>query len=248
MSRQVKKPSENTDKSMPVYRQVACALEDMLSNDYAIGEYLPSENELALRFNVNRHTVRRAIDNLVAAGFVLRQQGKGSLIINNQIEYPIESGRFTASLDMLRRKSTSQVLSSSLVGAAPKIADYLSIDNGEPVSVIETLRFVDNQPMSLITHFLNPQYVPDIHEHYSGGSLHQYIEDQYRLRLKRSNALISAVMPDRQEALYLKSSLTQPLLKIKSFNGVAADITKVVEVSISRSRSDRFQVKIPFSE
>jgi GntR family phosphonate transport system transcriptional regulator len=236
---------KSAGKGLPIYRQLACTLEDMITKDFKVGDYLPSENELSLQFGVNRHTVRRAIDDLVTAGFILRQQGKGSLIINNQIEYPLSSGRFTASLDKLRRHSTSELLKSDRVTSTSKVADYLGISEGNEIIVIETLRFVDNQPISLITHFLNPEYVPDIDNLYLGGSLHQCIQDNYQIKLNRISALISAVMPDRGDAFQLKSSLSQPLLKIKSFNAIENEDEKIVEVSISRNRSDRFQIKIP---
>jgi GntR family phosphonate transport system transcriptional regulator len=71
----------------PRYKQLVYAIEGMISKDFSVGSYLPSENNLALHFGVNRHTVRRAIDDLVAAGFVLRQQGKGSLISTLNILY-----------------------------------------------------------------------------------------------------------------------------------------------------------------
>jgi GntR family phosphonate transport system transcriptional regulator len=250
LSRQVRKIAVDEARDMrdigqPIYRQVASVLEDTIFKNYKTGDYLPSENELALYFKVNRHTVRRALDDLVTAGYVLRQKGKGTLIINDQIEYAFNTGRFTASLDKSRRQSTSVVIRSDVVPASLKMATYLDIKEAAPVVVIETLRFVDKKPISLITHFLNPELVPDIHNSYSGGSLHQHIEDNYRLKLKRVSALISAVMPIVEDAFHLKIALTQPLLKIKSFNALELNVKSVVEVSISRNRSDKFQISVP---
>ena len=50
-----------------VYSQIARSLEDDIQRFYKAGDFLPSEQELAIRFGVNRHTVRRAI----ALGFCL---------------------------------------------------------------------------------------------------------------------------------------------------------------------------------
>lgn len=245
MSRQIKDASAlDYSGDQPIYKQLAYTLEEMICKDYQAGEYLPSENDLAIRFNVNRHTIRRAMDDLVAAGFVLRKQGKGALVINNQIEYSLAQGRFTATLDKLRKSSSSEVLKKDVIPSNSKIAGYLNITAGDPVIVIETLRLVDEQPMSLITHFLNPEYVPDIEQVYNSGSLHTCIEENFGLSLVRTSALISAVMPDNDDAFYLKSSLAKPLLKIKSFNGLQDQPETLVEVSVSRSRSDRFQIKV----
>lgn len=242
LSRQI--DHSKTEDNQPIYRQLAYALEEMISKDYQPGDYLPSENELAEKFSVNRHTVRRAMDDLVAAGFIVRQQGKGCLIINNQIEYSLSAGRFTASLDKLRLSSTSEILKSEIIECNHKIANYLGIDEGQPVTVIETLRFVEDQPMSIITHFLNTQRLPNIGNLYQSGSLHECIEKNYQIKLNRNSALISAVMPNHDEAFYLKCSLTRPLLKVKSFNTLVENSQQVIEVSVSRSRSDRFQIKI----
>lgn len=232
------------DSDQPIYRQLAYILEEMITTDYKPGEYLPSENELSAQFNVNRHTVRRAMDDLVAAGFIIRRQGKGCLVINNQIEYSLSIGRFTATLDKLRLSSTSEVLKRDVIACNKKVANYLGLEEGQEVAMIETLRLVDNQPMSLITHFLNTEFLPGIDQLYQKGSLHECIEKNYQLSLVRTTALISAVMPNHDETFYLRSSLGSPLLKIKSFNGLRDKPEQIIEVSISRSRSDRFQVKI----
>jgi GntR family phosphonate transport system transcriptional regulator len=234
-----------TVTQQPVYRQVSQALEKLICDNCALGDYLPSENRLAAQFQVNRHTVRRAIDELVTAGLIARKQGKGSQIINNRIDYSLTSGRFTATLDKLRRKTQSDVIKEDVIEATEKIAAYLNIDVGSRVIVLDTLRFVDGFPISIITHYLNPMYVPNINKHYTSGSLHECIENMYGLTLCRSEALISAVMPSRDESFLLKVPLSTPLLKIKSFNSVADKKDAVVEVSISRSRADRFQIQVP---
>jgi GntR family transcriptional regulator of arabinose operon len=41
-------------------------------------EQIPTENEIAQTFNVSRHTVRKALDNLENGGFIKREQGKGT--------------------------------------------------------------------------------------------------------------------------------------------------------------------------
>ena len=50
---------------MAIYHKIATQLRDEISARYRSGDLLPSENQLAGRFDVNRHTVRRAIDELV---------------------------------------------------------------------------------------------------------------------------------------------------------------------------------------
>ena len=53
-----------------VYQAVAAQLEQALKERYRCGDYLPSEQQLATRFAVNRHTLRRAVDGLVNKGLL----------------------------------------------------------------------------------------------------------------------------------------------------------------------------------
>ena len=71
----------------PIYRQVALLLEQDIRSHLKPGDLLASEMKLASRFKVNRHTVRRSIDQLVRAGLVVKQQGRGTQVVSNQIEY-----------------------------------------------------------------------------------------------------------------------------------------------------------------
>lgn len=61
------------------YQEIAAKLEQELRQHYRCGDYLPAEQQLAARFEVNRHTLRRAIDQLVEKGWVQRRQGVGVL-------------------------------------------------------------------------------------------------------------------------------------------------------------------------
>ena len=63
------------------YQEIAAQLEQELRQHYRCGDYLPAEQQLAARFEVNRHTLRRAIDQLVEKGWVQRRQGVGVLVL-----------------------------------------------------------------------------------------------------------------------------------------------------------------------
>ena len=51
------------------YQEIAARLEQELRHHYRCGDYLPAEQQLATRFDVNRHTLRRICYRLSAAGF-----------------------------------------------------------------------------------------------------------------------------------------------------------------------------------
>lgn len=68
---------------LPRYRQIA----DVLANDirygkYPVGEFLPTENKLAEKFETSRQTVRESLRVLDQKGLILRKAGSGTLVID----------------------------------------------------------------------------------------------------------------------------------------------------------------------
>jgi GntR family phosphonate transport system transcriptional regulator len=106
---------------MAVYEDVAQALELEIRQTLVSGDYLPSEAELAKRFSINRHTLRRAVDQLVDAGMLLRQHGKGTLVVEHAVEYNIGArARFTEALEAMGHKSFSEVIGRRVLVAAER--------------------------------------------------------------------------------------------------------------------------------
>lgn len=52
----------------------------IIESVYPEGSLLPSENELCATHEVTRPTVRQALSRLAAEGFILKHQGKGSIV------------------------------------------------------------------------------------------------------------------------------------------------------------------------
>src|SRR3546814_15042326 len=77
-------------QEVPRYMALASVLRNELGT-YKSGDYLPSEAQLAQRFGVNRHTLRRAVDVLISEGSVLRQKGRGTCVLPRPIVYPVNA-------------------------------------------------------------------------------------------------------------------------------------------------------------
>src|SRR5690606_6242374 len=77
-------------QEVPRYVELAEVPRSELGGDKS-GDYLPSETQLAQRFGVNRHTLRRAVDVLIAEGSVLRRKGRGTCVLPRPIVYPVDA-------------------------------------------------------------------------------------------------------------------------------------------------------------
>lgn len=72
---------KNNNKSNIYYEQVAESITNKINSGfYKYGEKIPSERELCDCYSVSRTTIRKAIDELVSAGYLVKQQGKGTFI------------------------------------------------------------------------------------------------------------------------------------------------------------------------
>jgi GntR family transcriptional regulator len=71
----------DTGLRAPLYHQVYVALRGWIADGaYAPGARIPTEPELCRAFRVSRITVRRAIDELVRQGALVRRQGSGTFV------------------------------------------------------------------------------------------------------------------------------------------------------------------------
>lgn len=128
------------------------------------GDRLPTENVLAERFGVNRHTARQAIAALAEDGLVESRRGSGTFVTGEAVRLHRIGlrTRLTSSLgDQGSAAATGRVLHSSIEGAPADIARRLRIDSGRAVRV-ETTRAAGGQPISVSTHWFDVERLPDI--------------------------------------------------------------------------------------
>jgi GntR family phosphonate transport system transcriptional regulator len=222
----------------PAYRQISEKLIEQVQTLYQPGDLLPPENELALLFGVNRHTLRKAVDELVTDGLVQRQHGRGVYVLDPAIKYSIgPRTRFTEALEAQGYNTVSQVLDKQLILAKGKIVKRLGIAEGDQVIYIESLREVEGTPFCLISHYLPFSLCPKVMEEYDRGSLHSFLENSCAISLTRQESLVSAALPDAEEGKKLKMPLRVPILKVKSVN-IETTTKKPVEYAVTRFRGD----------
>lgn len=224
----------------PVYRELADILRRELSG-YQAGEFLPGEVQLAERFGVNRHTLRRAIDELVFEGSLLRQQGKGTQVLDRPLIYPMGADTaYSQSLSAQGHGVQALLLKRRYCYASREEAQHLGIAEMAPMIELQTLRKLDQQPVSLIRHRYCASHAPLLAD-YNGGSLRQYLRER-DLPLTRTQSLIGARLPSRDEAALLMMPRHLPALTVFTLSRDRDG--RPVELAQSTSRSDRFQYQV----
>lgn len=235
---------EKRSSDLPVFKQISNILGEEIQRIYKPGDILPSETELAKRFKVNRHTVRRAISELVTLGQLGTLRGKGTIVQQRPINYSIHSTtRFTETLENAGRLAESLVLKKVGIPAEKEVATMLEIEEGRPVILVETLRNMDGAPFSVVSHFLPLDQVFEVMRAYNGGSLHEFLLQHYGIRLRRRISLISAVPPSPLDMEVLNITQNHPLLLVKSVN-VDQKTRQPLEFAVSRFKGISTQLSV----
>src|SRR5690554_6272067 len=228
----------------PVYLKLADTLRERLA-DYNAGDYLPAEAVLADQFQVNRHTLRRAMDELIAEGRVLRRKGRGTCVLPPPIVYPLDAqSAHSATLEGLGLRSTALLLDKRVRPAkTDEIAD-LKLEPEERVIEFDTLRLLDDRPISLISHCFAERHGA-LMRRYQGGSVRGHLARQ-GVVLRRVSTLIAPRAPSQNVAFQLMMPRHTPLLTIRTLS--ADPDGRPFEVSRSLSRADRFNYQVESGE
>jgi GntR family phosphonate transport system transcriptional regulator len=231
------------DTGVTLYAQIAEVLERDYVRQGAPGDRLPSEGELAARFGVNRHTLRRAVDELIADGLLERQHGVGIFITDHLLDYRVGTGtRFTQNLADIGISTDTRVIRKMIAPASSGVARHLALTSDEPVLWMETLRLADGLPFCVISHFLPVEPYSALLNDFQDGSLHKLLSASCGL-LRRTESLVTAVLPQGDDAKLLGITQIRPVLRVKSLNVFDRDNTPV-EYAITRFRADRIQLRI----
>ncbi|PIF21478.1 phosphonate metabolism transcriptional regulator PhnF [Candidatus Pantoea floridensis] len=226
-----------------VYQAVAAQLEQALQERYRCGDYLPSEQQLADHYEVNRHTLRRAVDELVNKGLLQRRHGVGILVLMRPYDYPLHAqARFSQNLMEQGSHPTSERLLAVIRPASGDVASALGISEGDNVIHLRTLRRVNGVAVCVINHFLaDLSWWPALQQFHS-GSLHDFMQQHLGLSLTRSQTRISTRRAQAKECKQLEIALQSPLLCVRTLNKHRDG--KVAEYSVSLTRGDMIELTL----
>lgn len=228
-----------------LWRQIQQTLEaGIASGDLAPGVRLPTEQELSLRFGVNRHTVRRAVASLEERGLVKVDQGRGMFVAETVVDYSLgRRTRFTENILHQSRLPGARVIATERQRASRPVAEALDLRVGATVAMIRRLGQADGRVMALADHFFSLRRFPRIFEvmettqSVSGALARLGVPD-----FVRRTTRITTRLPDRMEAELMQQHRNRPILITESVN---VDLDGApVEYGVGRFAGDRVQLVV----
>ncbi|WP_424811880.1 phosphonate metabolism transcriptional regulator PhnF [Roseococcus sp. YIM B11640] len=231
-----------------LWRQIGAAIEEAIrAGHHAPGDRLPTETELAQRFRVNRHTIRRAMEELEGRGIVRVEQGRGSFVAEDVLDYPLgPRTRFSEIIRAQNREPAGRLLRLAEIPAEARVAELLEIRSGRHVILAERLAMADGRPVALGAHHFPAQRFPKIaamlrEDPSITRALAGSGVPDYRRRITR----ITARMPTAEEAEVLQQSRNRPLLISEAVNVDAEG--RPVDATLTRYAAGRAQLVVEAS-
>lgn len=162
----------------PLYLRLKRWIEDAVARG-AIrpGDALPSERDLALKVDVSRVTVRKAVQHLVRDGVLVQRHGSGTFVApqTHRVEQSLSQLTSFAE-DMARRGMAvrSVWLDRGIYQPSPEETMVLGLSSGEDVARVARLRISGDMPLAIERAALSARVLPDPGR--IGASLYAHLE------------------------------------------------------------------------
>lgn len=160
------------------------------------GDQLPTEPTLCQEYGVSRITVRRAVDELIRSGRLIREQGRGTFVTEPLVTHHLRENfanritGFYRQQTLLGHEVTTRVLGNRIT-RSPEAARSLGINAADEVVCLERLRYLNGKLHQHVTTYLSAASYPGVLDlDLSEGSLFDFLERSYGAVLARNDLLV----------------------------------------------------------
>jgi GntR family transcriptional regulator len=235
----------DTDSFVPYYQQVVEQVRALVkSATVREGDVFYSEGEIAAMLGISKMPVRQAFLKLRSEGLLIIEKGKRPVVGSSQVPWNFQQLRGFS--EEMRRRGlvpSAKVLSLKRTAASAEIAHALHLTVGDPVFALRRLRYVNNEPVALVTSYLPAALFPDLDQQVLGkSSLYAVFEKVYKRKLNWAEEEIGAVVASREVARILGTTAGKPLLFVRE---TTYDLRRIaIEHSHSLLRADRYKATV----
>lgn len=198
------------DEGVTRWRRVADRIRAAIA-DGTVREQLPPETELAERYAVNRHTVRRAIQSLAKEGLLRSERGRGTFVNAPapRLSYPVgPRTRFSENVTAQGRRPSGRLIRSESVRADKALADMLDCTVGAALFRLDKLSVANGLPLSVSTGYFPADRFPNIVRGYAEtGSVTEALKLHGVLDYRRRETRITAERVNPIDAEHLELPL-----------------------------------------
>ncbi|GHF45145.1 GntR family transcriptional regulator [Streptomyces morookaense] len=196
-------------KYYAVKSQVAALLDEL-----GEGGLLPTERELAARFEVSRETLRQALRELLLEGR-LRRAGRGTVVAGPKLEQPLALASYTEGVRRQGRRPGRTLVGLERLPCPAALAADLGVQQGDPVWHMERVLLADDERVGLESTYIAVERVPRLDTDFSpDSSFYDYLREQLGIRFGDADEKLETVLATPREALLVGTPPALPMLLI----------------------------------
>lgn len=203
----------------PLYQQIkALLLSSLQAGEWQPGDPIPSEMELAARFEVSQGTVRKAVDELATENLLVRRQGKGTFVASHHSE--AWQYRFLRLVPDSGEKVPlkNQFLSCNAVKPSSSVSHLLRLGSGESVIQIDRVQTALGKAIVYEQIWLPQKRFAGMTLSFLvnwSGPLYAFYETKFATHMVRAEEKIKAIAADAVSASHLQLAPGSPLLLVE---------------------------------
>jgi GntR family transcriptional regulator, phosphonate transport system regulatory protein len=187
---------------------------------YAPGERLPSESELAQKFGVNRHTIRRSLSSLSNQGLLRVTQGSGTYVEEFAVDLVLaRRTRHRQSMKVAGLRGGLEVIESRIMRANVQQAKALQVPARSALLLLHTLGVAEERPLHFGERlFPLPRFGKLEAIVRETGSITDAFAAHGVKDYTRNESRVSAHLPNPIVATLLRQPVNRPVLQVESVN------------------------------
>lgn len=202
-----------------IYQQIYQVLkEEIISGHLPYQSLMPSEHDLCEHFQCSRSSVRRALSQLAAEGFVQPMQGKGVRVIYNPLhenprdrnDYGLETYQELSARRGFAPSTRTVVLERVITN--PELSQIAGFAPGSELTHILRVRYADGRAVGTDESYYLASSVPGLTTDIVNRSIYQYLEDELGMSIVTSKRIITIEPVNRYD---------ETLLDLDGFNAIA---------------------------
>ncbi|MCJ1735638.1 GntR family transcriptional regulator [Listeria ivanovii] len=214
----------------------------ILSGFYKQNDQLPLEKEMCEEYDTSRITVKKAMDQLVLEGLVVKRRGAGTFVkdVENPDADVLQSMQFMGfSEENKHRNVSSDILKFEIINPDESTLNKLRISELDFVYRIIRVRKIDKKPHAIEECFMPINLISGLRMDIVASSIYTYIESVLGFSIQSAHKTVSAMMPTEFEKEYLKIADVSPILNIEQV--AYLDNGQPFEYSNTKYRADKYE-------
>ncbi|RII19702.1 HTH-type transcriptional repressor PhnF [Streptomyces sp. YIM 130001] len=196
---------------IPKYYAVKTHIAALL-DELGEGGLLPTERDLAERYEVARETIRQALRELLLEGR-LRRLGRGTVVAGPKLEQPLALASYTEGVRRQGLRPGRSLITLDRFPCPAPLAGEVGVEAGEPVWHLERVLLADDERMGLESTYVPVARVPHLDRDFDpDSSFYGYLRERLGIVFGAADERIETVLATPREALLIGTPPALPMI------------------------------------